>query len=227
MLKRRLFGLLAVLVIAGYLVASRADWVTKAARYQGSRNPLFSDSLDLRQSGTVVWQVPPGLTEDALLSLVLNIRSMPEIPRDRTRVALRAKVAAYAMLPDGRREDRLVRDSYFTTDEPFSQQGHSLGESYGLGKMEFTLAGVAVRPGEEVVIELTVQQPDPQLATGHPRLKLVGGSGSPSLDLVLLAMTNDAWFAAALLLLAVLVYQSWRPGGKSQPPEPLPQADPS
>src|SRR5437763_744309 len=98
---RKLYCVTATAVIAGYLLASRVDWFTEAAKSPVARNPLFSDPLDLRKAQTITWHVP---TEGwayrqgkAQLSLVLNLHSLREIPRDRTQVELRAKVAAYGV----------------------------------------------------------------------------------------------------------------------------------
>jgi hypothetical protein len=143
-------------VIFAYLIASRSDWFTEAAKSPVWRNPLFSDTADLRDLNTITWKVPKGSwlyqNGKALLSLVLNLHLRREIPRDRSQVQLRAKVSAVGLRPNGEHIDRLIRDSNFNTDEPFSKAGEGFWESYGLGKLEYGLGEVEIRPDEDLMV---------------------------------------------------------------------------
>jgi hypothetical protein len=173
---RRILCLIALVIIAGYLLALRTDWFTEAARSPAGRNPLYSESLDLRKRQTITWAVPKDgwayHNGKAMLSLALNVHMMTEMPKDREQVELRVKVSAFGVRPDGSREDRLVKDWYYCTDEPFSKNGRSLWSSWGYGRVEFGLGAVHVKDDEDTVIEVKVTTPDPVLAVGNPRLRL-------------------------------------------------------
>lgn len=211
---KRFFCIVAFLLVALYLWAGWTDWFTRAARSSPARNPLFSDPIDLRRCSTVTWKVPKDWTfreGKAHLSLALNVAMLREIPRDRSQVELRVKVAAYGQEPNGNKADRLIKDWYFTTDEPFSKDGQSLWEQWGLGRAEFGLAGIEVRPDEEMVIELHVTVPDPQLALGNPRLKLVADQGPPAIPMnqLWLQLLHDGGFVLSLILLFGLLVLAW------------------
>src|SRR5690348_4153557 len=112
---RKLNCIAASLLIAGYLLADRRDWFTTLAASAVMRNPLYTDTIDLRAPGPIIWKVPTDTWAfkegRAQLSLVLNLHSLREIPQDRSAVELRVKIAAYWVRGDGSHEDRLIRDS--------------------------------------------------------------------------------------------------------------------
>ena len=138
---RRRICLIALVAIGGYLFALRTDWFTEAARSPRGRNPLYSEAIDLRRPQTITWTVPKDgwvyRNGRAELSLALNVHMMREMLKDREQVELRVKVSAFGVRPDGSREDRLVKDWYYRTDEPFARNGNSLWSAWGYGRGEF------------------------------------------------------------------------------------------
>jgi hypothetical protein len=216
----RILCFIALLVIAAYLVALRSDWFTEAARSPVGRNPLYSEPLDLRKPQTFTWTVPKDRwsyrSGKAQLSLALNVFLMREMPQDRSQVELRIQVSAFGVRPDGSREDRLVRDSYYCTDEPFSNKGRSLWETWGYGRVGYGLGAVPVKQDEDTEIDIHVTTPDPLLALGNPRLKLVGEhdyAGLPWQWFFLLCL-RDGGLAVSLILLASLFLLAWGVGRK-------------
>ena len=117
------------------------DWFIELARSSRGRNPLFSEPVNLTQPNKFVWIVPIGKLPpgEARVSLVVNLFLLREIPRDRSQVQIRATVSAFANRPDGKRENRWIKNDYYKTDKPFSQEGSGLWETNGYGRMEFGL----------------------------------------------------------------------------------------
>src|SRR5262249_2650848 len=95
--------------------------------------------------------------------------------------------------------------------EPFSKKGNSLWQVYGYGWHEYGLGAVEVRPDEDLIIEITVTTPDPQLARGNPRLKLVGDHDFAGLGLqyFVIATLRDSGLVLSLILLVGLVCLAW------------------
>jgi hypothetical protein len=220
---RTCFCIVAAIFITAYLLACRSDWFTDVARSGTGRSPVFTETLDLRKAQTIVWRIPPQerlyRRGKAQLSLVLNQKLLRQIPDDRSQVELRAKVTAFGVREDGSREDRWVQDRYYTTDEPFSQSGQGLWAFYGLGRIEYGLGAVGARPDEELVIEVTVTQPDPQLALGNPRLKLVEEHDPAAWNFpdLLLGSLSDVGLALSLLFLIGLLRLAWNGPTKITP----------
>jgi hypothetical protein len=215
---RRLFCLAASLVIAAYLWALRSDWFTELARAPTGRNPLYSEPIDIGHPGAVTWSVDRDgwafHNGRAMLSLALNVQTMREIPKDRDQVELRLKVSARGVRSDATSEDRLVRDRYYCTDEPFSKDGRSLWSSWGHGRVEYGLGAVRVNDGEQTVVRVEVVTPDGILATGNPRLKLVGEHDSAGMGLepILLGCVRDGGLVVCLALLVGLCVLAQRTG---------------
>jgi hypothetical protein len=208
---KRTFCVFAALFVFFYLMASRMDWFIELARSSKARNPLFSQPVNLAKPNRFVWKVrkgelPPG---EAQLSLVVNLYLLREIPRDRSQVELRATVSAYSA--DGKRVDRLVRNDYYTTDKPFSKDGSGLGEIYGGGRREFCLGAVDVQKDESLIIEFSITTPDPGLASGNPRLKLVGNHDHAGIpwEFLVQDILVDWGFFISIILLFFLFMVAW------------------
>jgi hypothetical protein len=216
---RRVFCVLAPLLVAGYLYAQWSDWFTRVELWSVGKRPLFSNHIDLRRPGPIEWRVPREEWSfqqgQAHLSLSLNLNTLREIPAGRKQVELRVKVRAEGRVPRGDWQDRLVRDWYFTTDEPFSKPDLALWEKHGMGRLEYGLAGVQVVDGEELRITVDVQVPDGMLQTGSPRLKLVGEHDSAGIPyaMVILYVMRQGGFWLCLGLVVVLAVLAWRPAG--------------
>ncbi len=208
----RLWFLLIPLLIGTYIYALWSDWFTAAELNDGANRPFYTKELDLGEVGTIVWDIPLKRLEfahgEAHLSLVLNIYTMLEIPLEREAVKLRVKVMIQGRHPEKQWEDRLIRDWYYNTDEPFSPAGEGLSVTWGFGRLEYGLAGAKVIPGEELRISMKVQVPDGLLMTGYPRLRLGFGptiNYSPFLRSVLrnigcfLSLAGLAWLSFQVL----------------------------
>ena len=209
----RLWFLLIPFLIGVYIYALWSDWFTAAELNDIANRPLYSKELDLDKVGTIVWDLPPEHLEvaqgKAHLSLALNLYTMLEIPTDREAVKLRVKVMIQGRQPEKPWEDRLIRDWYFHTDEPFSPAGESLGSTWGYGRLNYGLAGAKVVPGEELRVTLQVQVPDGMLMTGYPRLRLGFG---PTINYYpfLRSVWRNSGFFLSLAGLAWLSFQVWR-----------------
>jgi hypothetical protein len=219
---RRFICILALILIGGYLCAMKWDWFTQVDLAAVGRRPLYSDHVNLREKEMIVWDIPSGRWAGrggrANLSLSLNLHTLHEIPADRSSVALRAKVRAEGRLPGGEWQDRLIRNWYYTTDEPFSK-GSALWESYGMGALEYGLAGILIEPDEELRITLDIQVPDEKLMLGHPRLKLVPDYDSVGVNTewILISFVREGWFWLSVLLLLCLSVLAWRRDTRKQP----------
>jgi hypothetical protein len=218
---RRFVCILAVLVIGGYLCAMKWDRFTQVDLAAVGRRPLYSDQVNLRETGPLVWNVPKGRWAGrggkAKLSLSLNLHTLHEIPEDRSSVALRAKVRAEGRSPGGEWRDRLVRDWYYRTDEPFSKES-ALWESHGMGAIEYGLAGIQIEPEEELRITLDIHVPDEKLMLGYPRLKLVPDYDSVGVNIgwIVMNFVREGWFWLSIFLLLCLIVMAWRRNTKKE-----------
>lgn len=209
----RLWFLLIPILIGVYIYALWSDWFTAAELNDIANRPLYSKELDLGEVGTIVWDIPPerlALAQGkAHLSLALNIYTMLEIPLERDAVKLRVKIMIQGRQPEKQWEDRLIRDWYFNTDEPFSPAGEGLSRTWGYGRLEYGLAGAILVPGEELRVTLQVQVPDGLLMTGHPRLRLGFG---PTINYApfLRSVWRNIGFFLSLAGLAWLSFRVWR-----------------
>jgi len=138
------------------------------------RQVLHFDTIDLSKEGTISWSVPTDKWQykegEARLSLVVNRVPNLSLPR-RDGSTLRIRITAKGILHDGATNDRLIRDWYYTTDEPFTNEP-KLWESGGPDSEEFGLGGIAIHPFERLVIGIQVLTPYAALQEAKPRLKL-------------------------------------------------------
>ena len=219
---RRVFSAIALLIVIAYLYALWSDWFTNVDLSHVGKRPIFSEELDLRKAGPIVWAVPREnwifRQGEAHLALSLNLNTLREIPANRRQVDLRVKIRAEGRTAGGDWQDRLVRNWYFTTDEPFSLNS-GLWESYGQGRYEFGLAGVQVVADEELRITIEVQVPDGQLMTGNPRLKLVAkydyAAIGPEMFFLFLLREGGFWVSVVIVVvLAGFAGKPWLAGPK-------------
>jgi hypothetical protein len=225
---RKALCLLAAIIVTAYLYALWSDWFTEADLSWVGKRPFFSERLDLSKPGPIVWSVPKekwGFTQGkAQLALSLNLNTLREIPSSREQVELRVKIRAEGRQPGGAWQDRLIRDWYYTTDEPFP--GTGLGESYGLGRLEYVLAAVQVVADEALLITVDVQVPDGHLMTGNPRLKIIGdhdyAAFGPHMAILFALREGGFWLSVGLVfVLAVLALRPLqRSGPSSAGPQP-------
>ncbi|MFC1735572.1 hypothetical protein ACFL1X_05605 [Candidatus Hydrogenedentota bacterium] len=161
-----LLGWYASMLVIFWIGAERAAWL-------GSQE-LFSPIVNLGEKGACTWEVPRQEWRlrkgEGDFSLAF---SDPErsVDRNKTETPLRVRVDAYTY-ENEERATRLVKDSYFTSDEPFSPEVR-IWESYGGDHFEWGLGRTTVNPEEPLFIELAVLEPDKGLADGETRLKIV------------------------------------------------------
>lgn len=214
---RRIFCLLAPLIVVSYLYAQWTDWFSQVELATVWKRPLYSEPLNLEKPGLIEWLVPKETWTfqdgEADLALSINLYMVPEIPTGREQLTLRIKVRADGRLPGGEWQDRSIRDWYFNTDEPFSKSGSSLWSSYGLGRMEFGLARVRVIPEEELRISTDVLVPDGQLRWSRPRLVLVGKHDRAGVGptMIFRALLRNGGYWLSLGLVVVLAVMAWQP----------------
>jgi hypothetical protein len=142
------------------------------------QHPVIIENIKIDKQGDYTWKVPNGTWNsrkgEGRISLVLNRVSQfkGEELLDRAKRPLKLKIEVYALQKDGTRIDRLIRNWYFTSDEPFSEAGSKLWSSGGNDQFEYGLAGIWAYPREEVFIRLQIMKPDTILAHGNPHLKI-------------------------------------------------------
>ena len=134
-------------------------WLMELRHFQNVvRNPAIK-KIKIDSNGDMIWKVPNGTWNDqegrAMVSLLFD--RVPEFKNEklgRDERPLKLKIEAYSIRRDGSRIDRLIKDWYFTTDEPFSDGGSRLWSSWGQTEFEYGLAGIWAYPKEEVIVKL-------------------------------------------------------------------------
>jgi hypothetical protein len=217
---RKIISVVALLWLIGYVLVARN--LALAPFEQQSRighDSLFFDDIDLSKQGTIIWNIPRDKWTykegDAILSLVVNnSRNLPSQMRDGS--TLRVKIAAEGILDNGEKNNRLIRNWYYTTDQPFTDNP-KLCESGNSDSREYGLAGISVYPFERLKISVQVLNGYAELQQLKPRLKLVGDTDY-AIDehLPFLRTIRDAEFVVSLIAALVLFVNSWRRDGKEK-----------
>jgi hypothetical protein len=212
---RRVFVAAAVLVIGGYLLLSRPIWLAELERQvEIGRDPLYSDLIDLSRAQDFDWQIPTvpwsqWLT-DARLSLEVDSAGCKGAASDTGESVLRIKVQATGLPDSGGEYDRLVRNWYYQTDEPF-EPGVRMWRSRSSNGDDYGLAGVITYPFEKLSVTLKVLTPDPRLASCRARMKLVGEHDyAVEHHLPPLRLLRDAGIGLSLVCLSYLGVLAWR-----------------
>lgn len=212
---RRAFCLLAPLIVVGYLYAQWSDWFTRIELETVWKRPLISDPIDLELKGPIEWQVPKEnwivKEGEADLALSLNLYTIPVIPSKPFQFDLRIKVRAQGRVPGSEWQDRLIRDGYFKTDEPFSKEGAAFWSSYGRGRLVYGLGRVRVVANEELRIIIDVLVPDDYFRWATPRLKLVGkfDIAEPGPIMIFRGFLREGGFWLSLCLVILLARFAW------------------
>ena len=211
----RLAFVCAAAFIAFYLWTGRShgysDW-EQEVRLGSSQ--IYSDPIDVTKKGTVEWKVPLSgwvLDEgEAQVALILEPN-----PGDESGVAsdtsLRVRFGAYATSgSDSPKIDRRVRNWYFTTDEPFSEDAR-IWSVFGYGYTEYGLGGVSVYPQERLFITVDILEPDPALASANPRLMIVPKHDYAVMGHVaVVRLIRDGGLAICMALLLFMTIMNWR-----------------
>lgn len=213
---RKIYLLVSYLLLTVYIIFSRSQWFQKYETMADTGNAaVFSGKIDLTHSGSIRWEVPR--TEwsfqdgESMLSLVLDAPISGEsTPSVHSKLPLRLAVSAEGIGKSGEPLDRLVRNWYFTTNEPFDDKA-KLWSSFNQNGIEYGLGGVNIYPFERTVITLNIQTPDSDLMNRNPRLKIVGKHDyAVSEVLPLLRVVKNGCFALALGLLFVTFIVGWK-----------------
>lgn len=169
-------------------------------------HPIIIENIKIDKEGNYIWKVPNGTWNsrkgEGRVSLVIDRDTqMRGKELDRAKRPLKLKIEVYSLKKNGTRIDRLIRNWYFTTDEPFSEAGSNLWSSGDHYAFEYGLAGILAYPRENVFIHLQVIHPDIELSMGNPRLKITGDydyATVPFVDLFIMG-----FFGILVLLIVV------------------------
>ncbi len=213
---RKIFSVSAIVFIFGYLWIGRGHWYSELERQAAvGDDPLYSEVLDLSQTGKTNWRIPKNgwsyTRGEAKLSLIFDkAPGLPPDARDRSKIALRLTVSSNGIDKHGISTDRLIRNWYYTTSEPFDPRA-KLWSSGDSGTIEHGLAGIIIYPFEETIVTIDVTTPDGSLLIGKPRLKLVGEFDYAVYGVLpLLRFLRDAGLIVACILVLCLAYMSLR-----------------
>lgn len=222
---RRFFCLLAPLIVIGYLYAQWSDWFTWIELGTVWKRPLISDPIDLEKKGSIEWIVPKEgwifQEGEADLELALNLYTMEEISSIPYQIDLRVKVRAQGRVPGGEWQDRLIRNKYFHTDEPFSKDGLAYWHSSSRGRLVYCLGGVRVVEGEELRILIEVQVPD-RYRSAIPRLRLVGKNdhATHGPTMIFRGFLREGGFWLSFCLVLLLAWFGWTSQPNHSRPKP-------
>ena len=172
-------------LLLGYLAYSRSLWFPELERQVAVGRDRLSKPVDIERAGKILWRIPEGQWKyTGEVKVALLIDNAQTLPRDALRkesmalqVAMDANAVTYEPSLSGMKEvlraNRLIRNWYYTTNEPLSPKAR-IWESGGGGTVEFGLCGVNRYPWEDTIIEMDVLRPDPILGKANPRLIVYG-----------------------------------------------------
>jgi hypothetical protein len=211
---KKVFIIIGALLLLGYLFLSRSLWFSELERQAKVGKDRLSKPIDLTHADTVTWKIRGDdwkYTGAFKVGLVLD--RLSDIPPEAFRkesMALKIKVDAYAITYaptgpstriEGFRAPRLIRNWYYTTDEPLSKEAR-IWESWG-ESVELGLGGVQRYPFEDTYVTIQIVQPDSVLAKANPRLEIVGDhDGAVYHHLPILRIVRD--FVLLFLALCVI-----------------------
>lgn len=196
--------------IALYLFASRPFWFSDLERQINiGKDYIISETLDISRVNTFQWVIPREKWHykegKACLNIIFDRRD--DIPIDSFQkeiTPLRMKIAAYGVLENNEKINRLIKNWYYLSDEPFSP-GSKMGESYGAKTIEYLLAGIDIYPFEKTIIEVKVLAPDEKLAKANPRLQMTGEHDYAVFEhIVVLRIIRDGGLFISLIALSFL-----------------------
>jgi len=173
----------AATLLLAYLFFSRGWWFPEIERQTRLGADRVSYPLDIARAGKVTWRINADdwkYTGECQVALVLDrVNTIDSDAYRKESRALKIKVDAYA-IPfqvagpgkriDGLATSRLIRNGYYTTDEPFSQNAR-MWESWG-SVVELGLGGLHRYPFEDTYIVVDVLEADLVLARAKPRLEI-------------------------------------------------------
>lgn len=178
-LTMRRFAVVGALIVIGALFVARRSMLAPLEHQAALSKSALRMPVDVGSARTITWDIPKDKWQfeqgEAKLSLLVN--RGPGQPCDvKGKSPLKLLVAASGMPDSGQQYDRLIRNWYYTTNEPLGPKAQ-LWEFYGRKEAEYGLGGVAIYPFEKLKVSVDVQVPDASLTACSPRLQLV-----PSVD---------------------------------------------
>ncbi|OGV63027.1 MAG: hypothetical protein A2283_14895 [Lentisphaerae bacterium RIFOXYA12_FULL_48_11] len=152
-MKKKIMIVLSATVLLAYLAYSRNLWFSELERQVAVGKDILSQPIDIEKPGKILWRI----TEDQWkytgeVKVGLLIDNNQTLPRDALRkesmalqVVLDANAVTYQPSTSGMKEvlrvNRLIRNWYFTTNEPLSPNAR-IWESGNGSTVEFGLCGV-------------------------------------------------------------------------------------
>ena len=241
-MKKDLVILLIAALLLGYLAYSRSLWFPELERQVAVGRERLSKPIDIEKAGRILWRIPEDqwkYTGEVKVALVIdNAQTLPKGALRKESMALQVVMDASAVtyepslagMKEVLRANRLIRNWYYTTNEPLSPKAR-IWESGGGGTVEFGLCGVNRYPWEDTIIEMVILRPDPILGKANPRL-IVYGDYDYAVDehIGSLRTVRDVILCLLSGCIAILAYYAMQ--RKSNQPsdatsEPAPGADSS
>jgi hypothetical protein len=166
-----------------YLFLSRGFWFPEIERQVRAGKNRLSRPLDIMRVGKVTWRIGAEewkYTGECEVALVFDrINTIDDAAYRKESRRLKVKVDAYA-IPfaqagpakriEGAATPRLIKNWYYTTDEPFAGNA-KIWEMWG-SVVEFGLCGLNRYPFEDTYIVVDILEPDTVLAMAKPRLEI-------------------------------------------------------
>lgn len=180
-MNKNIVVVLGAALLLGYLAYSRSLWFPELEREVAMGRDTLAKPVDLEKAGKILWRIPEDQWKHTgEVKVALLIDNLQTLPRDALRkesmalqVVMDANAVTYEPSTSGMKEvlraNRLIRNWYYTTNEPLSPKAR-IWESGGGETVEFGLCGVCRYPWEDTIIEMDILRPDPILGEAHPRL---------------------------------------------------------
>ena len=222
---RKIIAVIAATYLICYAYRARSLWLADLEKQSKiGQDVLQLKNIDLSKEGTIVWDVPiekwGGANADCDLSLEYeNLHDDFRLERDGK--SLDIKVVAKGILDNGQICDRLIRNWYCATDQPFKGDPH-IWQSVGHDSCEYGLSSIRVFPFEKLKIEIQVILPNKDIQKHKPCLNFVRHHDSAIYHhLKLLRGLRDSAFVIALLATLTLVLLSIYPKKHLQNSNPI------
>ncbi len=182
---KNILVLIGTFLILVYLLLSRDMWLSGAEEQVKVSKDRLAKQIDINAPGTITWKINEDdwdYTGEVRVALIVdNLEEIPREKYDKETMSLNLKIDSHAITyshtSKGRKEvlraNRLIKNWYFTTDEPLSPAASIWRVGRG-ATLEYGLGGVQRYLGEDTYIEVSIENPDPILNKANPRLTVVG-----------------------------------------------------
>jgi hypothetical protein len=216
-MRRRVLVVAAAAIIALYVLATRPAWFDGLEReVEVGAAPIYSDVVDVSEAHEFIWRIPrvPWTHQrtESRLSMEVDWRACRVTSSTPSATTLRVRVKALAHPESGGEFDRLVHNWYYRTDDPLAPDAR-MWRTFSAESTEYGLAGVLTYPWEDLSITLAIVNPDPQLSSCRPRLKLVGEHDyAVAHHLPQLRLLRDAGIALCMGCVLYLTAVGWKQG---------------